>query len=216
MDRRAQFSLQICALGRVIITAISAYISVLKTIRRRRRQMLQAYAARLTFPPPRPPRASPYIWEEKRSKKFWEVTVQRHFTESLWLKEFRLSRESFYELCDIIGPFVGPQDLCRRPPVPTEKRIAIALYKLGSCAEYRIVARTFGVSKTTVHRCVYATCRAIKSVMMHQYIKLPDAQEAQEIAARNYSLHHFPQVYGALDGTHIPILPPAEGYLLFY
>ncbi len=111
-----------------------------------------------------------------------------------------------------IGPLVNPLMPSHRAPVPTEKRIAIALYKLATCAEYRVVGETFGVSKTTVHRCVYSVCRAIRAHMMSNYIKLPDLTEAREIAERNYTTHHIPQVYGALDGTHIPILAPAEGY----
>ena len=141
MDQRHKAQLlQICALGRLILTAISTYISV----QRRRRQMLQAYyLAQLTLaelPPPRPPRASPYIWEERRFKLCWEVTIPRDFTHKHWIEDFRMSRETFFQLCDIIGPFVGPQEITRRPPVPTEKRIAIAIYKLASCAEYRVVA----------------------------------------------------------------------------
>ena len=47
-----------------------------------------------------------------------------------------------------------PYCVACRKPVPTDKRIAIALYKLATCAEYRVVGETFGVSKTTVHICV--------------------------------------------------------------
>lgn len=47
---------------------------------------------------------------------------------------------------------------------------------------------------------------------MRSHIKLPGVVEAQEITRRNYLTHGVPQVYRALDGTHIPILPPLEGY----
>ena len=73
------------------------------------------------------------------------------------------------------------------------------------------MGQTFGVSKSTVHRCVYAVCVAIRE-QAKQHIKLPDLGEAQEIADRNNRAHHVPQVFGALDGTHVPILPPAAGY----
>lgn len=154
----------------------------------------------------RPPCRSPRVWERRRVKHFWEVVVQQHFTDELWLKHFRMSRATFSNLCDTIGPFVGPLRLSHRPPVPTDKRVAIAVYKLASCAEYRVVGETFGVSKTTVHHCVYSTCEAIKSKMMTQCITFPNITEAQEIAERNHPLHHVPQVYGSVDGTHIPIL----------
>ncbi|CAM4735472.1 unnamed protein product [Leuciscus chuanchicus] len=63
-----------------------------------------------------------------------------------------MNRSTFLELCNAIGPFVSPAASCPREPVSTNKRIAIAVYKLATCAEYRVVAETFGVSKTTVHR----------------------------------------------------------------
>ena len=115
-------------------------------------------------------------------------------------------------LCNAIGPFVGPKPSPGRRPIPTEKRIAIALYKLATCAEYRVVGETFGVSKTSVHRCVYAVCRAIRYKLLAKFVKIPNVAEAQAIAHRNSMKHQVPQVYGALDGTHIPILPPSDGY----
>ena len=48
--------------------------------------------------------------------------------------------------------------------------------------------------------------------MMVQCITFPDVAEAQEITERNHLLHHVPQVYGSVDGTHIPILAPAIEY----
>ena len=137
--------------------------------------------------------------------------VKAHFTDQLWVENFRLTRSGFEELCQLIGPAVSPASVCCRKPVPTDERIAIALYKLATCAEYRVVGETFGVSKTTGHRCVYAVCFAIRE-QAKQHTKLPDLGEAQEIADRNNRAHHVPQVFGALDGTHVPILPPAAGY----
>ncbi|XP_051787442.1 uncharacterized protein LOC127529067 [Erpetoichthys calabaricus] len=123
-----------------------------------------------------------------------------------------MTRPTFEMLCGFISPDVAPITGCHRPPVPTQKRIPIALYKLATCAEYRVVGETFGVSKTTVHRCVYAVCTAIKEKLMRRYIRLPTVAEANEIAYRNSLVHLVPQIYGALDGTHVPILPPTEGY----
>lgn len=41
---------------------------------------------------------------------------------------------------------------------PTRKQIALALLNLATCTKYSVVRETFEVSKTTVHRCVYAVC----------------------------------------------------------
>ncbi|XP_062403605.1 uncharacterized protein LOC134094192 [Sardina pilchardus] len=97
-------------------------------------------------------------------------------------------------------------------PVPADKRVAIAVYKLSTCAEYRVVAETFGVSKTTVHRCVYGVCEAICQKLLRKYIHLPNEIEAQQIAQRNFEAHGLPQCYGSIDGSHIPIRAPRDGY----
>lgn len=88
----------------------------------------------------------------------------------------------------------------------------VFVFKLATCAEYRVDASTFGLSQITVRFCIYSTCQAIKAKLMCQYITLPDLAEAQEVVDRSYSLHHVPQVNGAPEVTYIPIPPPAAGY----
>ena len=154
--------------------------------------MLRTQIAANSIPIYRPP----YIWERARSREFFNL-VKAHFTDQLWVENFRLTRSGFKELCQLIGP----ASVCCRKLVPTDERIAIALYKLATCAEYRVVGETFGVSKTTVHRCVYAVCFAIRE-QAKQHIKLPDLGEAQEIADRNNRAYHVPQVFGWNSRSH--------------
>ena len=68
-------------------------------------------------------------------------------------------------------------------PVSLEKRVCIALFKLASCSEYRVVGIAFGVSVTTVHRCLVSFCYAV-SKDRHSYIQFPSNTEAAEIADR--------------------------------
>ena len=91
-------------------------------------------------------------------------------------------------------------------------RIAIVLYKLASCFEYRIVANLFGVHKSTVKKFVYVFCKGMVSLVMKNIIRMPTAEEAIAIASRFQQKFHIPQIIGCIDGTHIPILPPSDGY----
>lgn len=138
-------------------------------------------------------RWDPYIWERQRQQVFWEFVVTIHFTPNLWLWHFRMSEGTFEMLCNIIGPSVAPAEFPGQRPIATKKLIAIALYKLASCVEYRVVGETFGVSKTTVYCCVYAICRAIWFKMLNQFIKLPDLPEMQAITHCNLMAHLVPQ-----------------------
>ena len=81
----------------------------------------------------------------------------------------------------------------------------VALYKLATCAVYRVVAETFGTSETTAHRCVYVVCRAIRFKLLNKFVNLPDVSEAQAVAHRNSTKHLGPQLYGTLDGTHYTV-----------
>lgn len=74
-----------------------------------------------------------------------------------------------------MAPVMSPQPSYVKAPLPLDKRIAIALYKMVSCAEYRVVGNQFGVHK-----------------------------EATAIARNFEARCHLPQLFGAIDGTHIP------------
>ncbi|XP_017490881.1 PREDICTED: uncharacterized protein LOC108379074 [Rhagoletis zephyria] len=73
-----------------------------------------------------------------------------------------------------------------RKAIPLEKRVAIALYALGSSAEYRSIANLFGVGKSTVG-----------SEKINEYVK-------------GFEILGFPQCLGAIDGCHIEIHPSTE------
>ncbi|KAK0146637.1 Protein ALP1-like [Merluccius polli] len=96
-----------------------------------------------------------------------------------------------------------PEDVTVRAPVPLEMRVAIVLYKLASCAEYRVVANQFGVHKSTVKKFVYMFCKGMVSSVIHNFIKVPTAEEAIGIARRFEQKFSIPQII---------VLLPSDGY----
>ena len=54
-------------------------------------------------------------------------------------------------------------------------------------------------------------CKAVVECL-RDYVQMPSAVEAVEIAERWERNYCFPQAYGAIDGTHIPVTPPCDGY----
>lgn len=153
-------------------------------------------------------------WMKKRSYEFWESIVLNHYTESEWLESFRMSKISFLKLCDLLENELQPkmQFLKAREPVSVKKQVAIALYKVASCSEYRVVGNVFGVHKSTVKKCFYRVVKAINKVMTSAYITIPNQDEAKYIAMIFENVSHIPQIIGCIDGTHIPITVPEEGY----
>ncbi|KAL6490174.1 hypothetical protein MHYP_G00005190 [Metynnis hypsauchen] len=91
-------------------------------------------------------------------------------------------------------------------------RVAVALYKLGSCAEYRVIYNQFGIHKSTVKKFVYLFCKGMVQSPIKQLIKVPNEEEALDLARRFEAISRIPQFMGLINGTHIPVLPPRDGY----
>ncbi|XP_062386837.1 uncharacterized protein LOC134075340 [Sardina pilchardus] len=147
-----------------------------------------------------------------RNKEWWEKVVLLEFADDEWLQNFRMKRQSFMKLCELTEDFMAPEEVTVRAPIPLTMRVAVVLYKLGSCAEYRVIANQFGMHKSTVKKFVYMFCEGIVKGPIKQLIRSPTEEEACGIARRFEATYGIPQVMGIIDGTHIPILPPSDGY----
>ena len=100
--------------------------------------------------------------------------------------------------------------------VPLKKRLAIALWKLATGSEYRSVGHLFGVSITTVCRCVQEFSVAAEALLVPEQICFPDQEKFKEMAAYTENRWGIPQCVGAIDGLHIPILAPQEDHCGYF
>jgi len=125
-----------------------------------------------------------------------------------------MSKMSFLKLCDLLENELQPkmQFLKAREPVSVKKQVAIALYKIASCSEYRVVGNVFGVHKSTVKKCLYRVIKAINEVMAPTYINMPCQDEAECIAMQFENVSHISHIIGCIVGVHVPITVPEEGY----
>lgn len=153
------------------------------------------------------------IWSKVRKTDWWFNVVLENFDNKDWIENFRMTKETFLKVCDLVRTDLKPKQnlLLPRIPLSVEKQVAIAIYKLASCGEYRVIGNTFGVHKSTVKKCFY---RFVTSLLKHhkKYIHMPNKQECDEICSGFEAKSKIPQIIGAIDGTHIPILPPSDGY----
>lgn len=151
-------------------------------------------------------------WKKERVTDWWDIQVQRRFTEEDWLENFRMKKSTFQYICEKVKIEMSPKRKTVRDPIPLEKRVAIAIFKMASVCEYRVVANLFGVHKTTVAKYVKLFCDAVVKVLLPEYVHMPNEDEAKNIAKMFEKISKLPQVIGSIDGTHIPITPPSEGY----
>ncbi|XP_058817539.1 putative nuclease HARBI1 [Topomyia yanbarensis] len=113
--------------------------------------------------------------------------------------------------------YLTREDTRWRWAIPLNKRIAIALYALGSSAEYRTVASLFGVGRTTVGELVLEVCDAIIHSFHEETFPAypPTTAKILEITS-GFSKLGFPQCYGAVDGCHIEVNVPKTEAVDYY
>ena len=113
-----------------------------------------------------------------------------------------MTRDTFDYICQLIEGDLQKEDTRLRKAVPVYKRVAVALWRLGSGNSYRTTGITFGLGKSTVIKiCNKFTCAIIRRKDV--FIKFPVDEEDVTLAIRRMkSIAGLPNVIGAIDGSH--------------
>ena len=82
--------------------------------------------------------------------------------------------------------------------------------------EYRTLSALFGVGRSTVGLIVVETCQAIATHLLPRHVQIPQGEHLKEIVDGFETCWGFPQVAGAIDGSHIPILLPDQSASDYY
>lgn len=155
------------------------------------------------------------VWSYPRKERWFEDTLpnlgSRHFKQS-----FRVSETTFRYLVDVCRPAMQRQTTNMRECVSAQKRVAVALYKLCSCAEDRAVADVFGIGRSTVNVIYREFCAVVVSTLEKEWVKMPSQENMPTHIKEFQAVCGFPQGVGALDGCHIPVSPPKEHATDYY
>ncbi|CAJ1074425.1 protein ANTAGONIST OF LIKE HETEROCHROMATIN PROTEIN 1 [Xyrichtys novacula] len=149
-------------------------------------------------------------WTTTPSTDWWERVVMTEFQPSDWLDKFRMSKETFFYLCEKLRPRLARQDTSFRLALPVEKRVAVALWRLASNIEYRTISTLFGVGKSTVCRCVRDMCHAIVALLSSIYLRPPCEQELEDSAQLFLLNLGFPHCVAAIATLHTAIITPSN------
>lgn len=88
--------------------------------------------------------------------------------------------------------------------------MAVALCRFPTGNPYRTVGLTFGIGRCTAMNVKDEFCSALIR-RTSDFIKFPKTEAKTSQAIQKFQeISHFPQVVGALDGSHIPIKAPEE------
>ena len=154
------------------------------------------------------------LWAFPRSSNWWENIVLNNFGPHDWMQNFRMSRESFYYLCDQLKHLLEKQTTRLRKPLSVEQRVAITLWILATPID--TVAHLFGVARCTVCVVVHETCEAIVSRLLPVYISFPTGEQLDEVIKGFKEKWGFLQCAGSIDGSHISVTPPSMNHTDYY
>ena len=133
-----------------------------------------------------------------------------------WKENLRMTRDTFTILCNELRPHLQKQTTNMRSPVSVEERVAVTVWKLATNVEYRTLASLFGLGRSTVGEIVLETCEVVTKQLLSRYVSIPQDSRLREVVDGFEVRWGFPQVAGAIDGTHIPIICPVENPSDYY
>lgn len=150
------------------------------------------------------------LWCKERKSDWWQRISTGMVEHSWWTDNLRMSHSTFQYICRELAPYIDKQSTVMREPIELEKRVAVTLWRLATNIEYRSLAELFGIGRPTVGRIVLETCKAIAGNLLPRHVNFPSGRELVEVIRGFGAKSGFPQIAGAIDGTHIPIIRPRE------
>jgi len=164
-------------------------------IRRRRRELNRRNVIRRT-------------WSWHRPQLFFNDLLVGSLPEHMWREHFRVNRTTFQRICQIVGPDLSKRDTMLRQAIPLEKRVAVALHRLSTGNSYISTGLNLGLPKSTANMIKNEFCDILRR-KAPKFVKFPETEEETEKVIDGFSdKGPFPQVAGAIDGSHIRIKAP--------
>ena len=146
-----------------------------------------------------------------RTSSWWDKLIKGEILEEDWKKNLRMTKDDFLHLVDQLRIDIQPDANAVRDSLPPEKQVAMTLYYLKDQGSYLVTCNAFGVGKSTLSSVVKDVCKAINQRVGPNYLRLPKTNKQMSFLIDNFQKKFgLPQVFGCVDGTHIPIRQPTE------
>ncbi|KAJ1124124.1 hypothetical protein NDU88_002586 [Pleurodeles waltl] len=121
---------------------------------------------------------------------------------------YRLNRATIHELCaqlepDLMSPIRQPTGI---PPLV---QVMSVLHFLASGSFQTTVGIASGMSQPMFSKVLSRVLSALMKYV-RSYIIFPEVGELAAVKGDFYTLGHIPNVIGAIDGTHVALVPPRD------
>ena len=147
-------------------------------------------------------------WSFSKSGYWWSEVVPK-MNDKQFKDNFRLCKSTFKRILDQVSPYLEKQDTVLRSAITSDKRLACALYTLGSTSELRTIAHLFGIGKSTAAEILHEFCSVMVELFFHRLIQFPVTnKQIKETTDLFFEKYGYPMCVGSIDGTHISIEPP--------
>ena len=113
-------------------------------ISQRNRRMLLIYLTRHR-------RRRAWVWPWPQN--WFRLLIANPPLHFLWKEHFRVTRQRFEYLCDLVRADLQKQHTRMRVPVSVEERVGLALWRLATGNSYRSCGLQFGLGKSTA-KCI--------------------------------------------------------------
>ncbi len=146
---------------------------------------------------------------------YWETTVPM-YDYRLFRRTFRVTPAVFEHIADRIENELSADNIGGRPAIPPYKQVAIFLKYVGSTDTVFQLGQTFNVSESSVIKSRRSVMEAILTV--EKGLQWPAQHDLQQIADdfNNTGNYRFPNIVGALDGSHIRVGLPRDQPNYYY
>ncbi|MBW0504217.1 hypothetical protein O181_043932 [Austropuccinia psidii MF-1] len=133
------------------------------------------------------------------------------FNESRFIGLSWMGRRDFFALVHLVRPHVrngNNHDICG---LTIEEKVGVMLYHVGHGSSYETVGHLFNIGKSTAYYVSQNVVQAILEALHDVTIIFPDVNdnvEWEHIKETFKRRQGLTNIIGAIDGTHIPIIPP--------
>ena len=126
--------------------------------------------------------------------------------------ELKNVQRNFLKLVEKVRPLLEKDSRCfRQDALSVEKKVAITLYYLKDQGSCRMTCNCFGISLSCLSKTIKKVFASINEAIGTEYLRLLRNQEEIKTAIHRFENRFgFPQTFGCLDGTHIPLKNPIE------
>ncbi|CAI6373933.1 unnamed protein product [Macrosiphum euphorbiae] len=130
------------------------------------------------------------------------------FDDGQFKSHFRMLPETFEFILKIIAPkLVRKKPGC--PTIQPNKQLLLAIWKMATPDSYRSICEKFNVGRATALKCVRRVVNALE-ILAPAFIAWPNEERSMVIRNGFFATSNFPNVIGAIDGTHINIPAPRD------